>query len=142
MMNLKLIFKAFVATILDFIIIFLSMIMAVISLFCFIWFMGHDDKLRMLSLIKNDWTENQLPLTAGITALRSIIKNLNVSNYTVVNHRNIKLPYNCNIVKTWATIWPPTNDLILDMLLTHQLLTKKILTDLKILKDKKWQEIT
>jgi len=101
---------------------------------CYVWFLGKDNKLRLLCFLRNEWVENQMPLSSGIYSLRTIVKHLNVDDYKVIfGSRYIKGTYSGNVIKSWATNWPPSNTLTLDMLLTNRTLLHRILTDCGVL---------
>jgi hypothetical protein len=101
----------------------------------FIWFLGIDNKLRLTTFIQNEWIENQPPLTTGITTLRTIVKHLNISNYCMIKIADIKEPLSVAFAKkVWATPWPPSKNMILDMMLTYQPLARHVTNDCNLLK--------
>jgi len=101
---------------------------------CYIWFLGKDNKLRLLCFLRNEWVENQMPLSSGIGSLRTVVQNIEIDDYKVISgSRYIKGTYSGNVLKSWATRWPPSNRVTLDMLLTNRTLLHRILTDCGVL---------
>ena len=101
---------------------------------CYVWFLGNDEKLRLLCFLKNEWVENQLPLSSGMHTLRTVVKHLDIDDYKpIFGARYIKGTYSGDVIKSWATRWPPSKTLILDMLLTNRNLLHRILTDCGVL---------
>lgn len=94
---------------------------------CYVWFLGNDDNLRLCLFVKNEWVENRSPLMAGIGILRTIVNNMNVEKHKTVLVKSI-----LNEI-SWATKWPPTNKMILDMMLTYQPLAKSIVDGCKLI---------
>ena len=103
----------------------------------FIWFLGIDNKLRLSTFIQNEWIENQSPLITSVTTLRTIVKYLNIDKYCVVKITDIKEPLSSAFTKkAWATPWPPSKNMILDMMLTYQPLARYITNDCNLLTKK------
>ena len=103
----------------------------------FIWFLGIDNKLRLSTFVQNGWIENQPPLVTSITTLRTIVKHLDIDKYCVVKLSDIKEPLSSTFVKkAWATPWPPSKNMILDMMLTYQPLARYITNDCNLLTKK------
>lgn len=96
---------------------------------CFIWFLGKDDKLRLSILLKNEWIENQPPLLTSIATIRIIIKNLNIEKFKKIKPSLIKGPLSSNIENAWVTQWPPSNNLLLDLIFTNQLMANNLIND-------------
>ena len=97
---------------------------------CFLWFLGFDNILRLMCHVKDSCMENKPPLSSGINTLKFIVKNLNVENYkTILDSRYINGPYEGNVVKSWITNWPPSENMQLDMLMTNKTISEKILKD-------------
>jgi hypothetical protein len=105
---------------------------------CYIWFLGNDNKLRLLCFLKNEWVDNQMPLGCGLKTLRFLVRHLDIENYKAVRgHRSIKGTYTGTVEKSWLTKWEPKRTLLLDMLLTSRNMMNRILTDCGVLNDKK-----
>lgn len=103
---------------------------------CFIWFLGVDNRLRLLCYMRNSWVENKMPLSSGVHTLRLIVKNFEVSGYKVIiGSRYINGPYEGNVVKSWVSQWPPPSNMQLDILLTNRTIGQKILKDCGVLND-------
>ncbi len=101
---------------------------------CYVWFLGLDDRLRLLCFLRNEWVENLMPLSYGIRSLRTIVRNLNVDNYKVIfGLRYIKGMYPGEEVKSWATNWYPEKVFTLDLLLTNRVILHRVLTDCGVL---------
>jgi hypothetical protein len=97
---------------------------------CFLWFLGFDNRLRLLCYMKDEWIENKPPLSSGINTLRTIIKNIDEISYKVIKgSRYVSGPYEGNIIKSWVSSWPPSNNMKLDILLTNRTIGQKILSD-------------
>jgi len=99
---------------------------------CFMWFLGIDGRLRLLSVLKDSWNKNQAPLICGINTLRPIVKNINIENYKAVDILRIKGPIAAKVTKSWATKWPPSDELKKKMRSYSKSLTDKIIKDCKI----------
>lgn len=82
---------------------------------CFIWLLGADDRLRLLSYSDGEWLSNSPPLICGIDNLKSILKFKNIDDYSKADILNIKGPVAAKITKSWATKWSPSQDLINDL---------------------------
>ena len=93
---------------------------------CFIWLLGHDSRLRLLTCTDGEWIKNSPPLTSGIDTLRSIIRHKDVNDFDKVDILNIKGPVGAKITRSWATEWPPSEELINEMLDVSKELTTKI----------------
>lgn len=93
----------------------------------YIWFLGHDDRLRFSMFYNQKWIKNEPPLISGIDTLRPIIRNLNVKTYRQADILYIKGPVATNITKSWATTWPPSKELIAEMCNINQPLTDIVL---------------
>jgi hypothetical protein len=103
----------------------------------FIWFLGIDDKLRLSMFIQNEWIENQSPLITSITTLRTIVRHFDIDKYCVIKISDIKEPLSIAFAKkAWATPWPPSKNMILDMMLTYQPLARHITNDCNLLTKK------
>jgi len=104
---------------------------------CFMWFLGVDNRLRLVCYLRDAWVENKTPLSSGIHTLRHIVKNFDVSGYKVImGSRYISGPYEGNVVKSWASQWPPSSNMQLDILLTNRTIGQKILKDCGVLNDR------
>lgn len=102
---------------------------------CFLWFLGKDNKLRLLCYIKDEWIENKPPLSSGINTLKTIVNNLEIKKYKVIlGSNNISGPYEGNVIKTWVSPWPPEANMKLDILLTNRTIGQKILSDCGVIK--------
>lgn len=94
---------------------------------CFIWLIGRDDKLRLVTFAKNQWIENYPPLSCGMKTLRFIVKQLLVEQVRSIDHKNLQGPLACNLIKAWVSPIPVDKNIKLDMLLTNNVLANKIL---------------
>ena len=90
----------------------------------FVWFVGNDDRIRMLCYINHEW-ENRLPLSSNIETIRTIIKNLDINDYKVIDGIKIKKE---SVIKTIISTWPPSQNMKTDMILTNKI-GQKILSD-------------
>jgi hypothetical protein len=77
----------------------------------FIWFMGHDNKLRLLFNSSGQWQRNLPPLVSGINILRLIIKHLNNNHQGQADILHIQGPLAITLTKFWASNWPMENGL-------------------------------
>ena len=93
---------------------------------CFIWLLGLDKRLRLLSYANGVWIKNSPPLISGIDTLRSIIRHKDVNGFNRVDILNIKGPTSAKITKSWVTEWPPSDDLMMEMFNTSEELTVEI----------------
>ena len=93
---------------------------------CFLWLLGHDNRLRLLTYTDGRWIKNSPPLIAGIDTLLSIIKHKDVNGFEKVDILNIKGPVGAKITKSWATEWPPSEKLMNEMFNISQELTIQI----------------
>lgn len=101
---------------------------------CFLWFLGFDNRLRLVCYVRDSWMENKPPLSSDINTLRSIVKNLDIEGYKVImGSRYIKGPYAGEVVKSWAVKWPPPANMQLDILMTNKTIGEKILKDCGVL---------
>jgi len=78
---------------------------------CFVWFLGDDNRLRLLSYSNGLWQRNYPPLISGINTLRPIIRNFDVDSYRRADILRIQGPLAANMTKSWATVWPPCDEL-------------------------------
>lgn len=103
---------------------------------CFLWFLGFDDRLRLVCYVRDSWLENKPPLSSGVGALRTIVQNLDIEGYKVImGSRYIKGPYDGNVVKSWVVKWPPPSNMQLDILLTNRTIGEKILKDCGVINE-------
>lgn len=76
----------------------------------YIWTLDINNILR-LSVYSNDlFIENQPILNSGISNLKKIISLLDVDGFVEV--LSIVEPLGSEVMKSWATQWPPPNDLL------------------------------
>jgi len=87
---------------------------------CFLWLLGKDNRLRLLSYSNGKWQKNYPPLISGIDTLHPIIKYLNVNSYKKVDILRIKGPVASNMTRSWVTVWPPCKKLKQELLLTSK----------------------
>lgn len=92
---------------------------------CFIWFLGSDNRLRMVTLRKDEWIKNSPPLICGIDIIRPIIKNTSIEGERA-DVLNIKGPVPAKILCSWATKWPPNNNIFVEMLRKNKNLTNRV----------------
>jgi hypothetical protein len=76
---------------------------------CFIWFLGHDNRLRLVAAKDDQWMRNYPPLVSGIDTLRPIIKNIDVEDYRKADILRIIGPLAANMTHSWSTQWPPSD---------------------------------
>lgn len=93
---------------------------------CFIWFLGSDGRLRLLSYSDGTWQKNSPPLISGINTLRPIIKSFNIDSYEQADILRIQGPVAANMTKSWATTWPPCQGLKNKMILFNAELGNEI----------------
>lgn len=97
---------------------------------CFVWFLGCDDRLRLLSFSKDRWARNQPPLICGVETLKPIIRNIGVESYRQADILRLKGPLAANMTKSWATVWPPSDDLKESIMFFNEDLGAKIINSL------------
>lgn len=101
---------------------------------CLMGLLSKDDRFRVAHYSNNEWQENVSPLSLGIRTLKLIVSNLNVEDYKVLTSlRYINIPYEGSFNKAWLGIWPPSNNMKLDILLTNKEFGEKILKDSGVL---------
>lgn len=88
---------------------------------------GNDDVLRLACLVKNEWIENQPPLSCGLKSLKVMSNNLYIADYKQIQVTSISCPLNCFAVNAWATPLPINSKLKLELLLANKLLASDIL---------------
>ncbi len=98
----------------------------------FIWFLGYDQRLRLISFVKDTWLTPESPLSCGLPTLRVLMKNLEVMNYREIWNQHLQGPIEAKVIKSWTTIWPPSQEFINEMMSPNDLLTKQLLTDCHI----------
>lgn len=98
----------------------------------FIWLLGKDNRLRLLTYAKNEWIENYPPLSIGLKTLRTIVRNLKIKQNQAINTLDLKGPVAATILKGWVSNWPPDNKLKLEMLLVNKILTAAIIKDFNL----------
>jgi len=76
----------------------------------YIWFLGKDNVLRLCMYVNDILIENQPILNSGMSNLKKIISFLDVDGFVEVS--SIVEPLGSEIMKSWATQWPPSNDLL------------------------------
>ena len=97
----------------------------------FVLFIGEDEKIRLSCYIKGEWSENKLPLAAGIQTLRTLIDHKNIESCAIYNgNKYAEIPNEGKVIKVWISKTPIQEDIILDMLMTNKILSDKILKDL------------
>lgn len=99
---------------------------------CFIWLLGNDDRLRLITYYKDGWIENYPPLGCGMKTLRTIVKHIGIESDNIPNLKEIKGSTAANIIKAWSTPWPPSANIKLDLLLTNKILASKVFEDCKL----------
>lgn len=75
----------------------------------FIWAVGKDDKIRLLSFIDNV-CKNKSPLSSGLETLLYVINNMEDSELVQVSTSEISPPIKCNVLEAYSTVWPPEDD--------------------------------
>lgn len=90
----------------------------------YIWFLGIDNRLRFCSFHNGKWLKNEPPLISGIDTLRPVLKNLGIKGFRQADILHIKGPVAINITRSWATEWPPDQELISEMQRCNQMLAK------------------
>lgn len=96
---------------------------------CFIWFLGMDERLRLLSVTSDGWNVNRPPLSCGLNTLRPIIKyfNTTLDDYCQADILRVNGPVPAKIKKSWVTKWPPSKEF--KDILSQNAMGKKIITD-------------
>lgn len=77
---------------------------------CFVWSLGIDNRLRLLSYSNGAWQRNYPPLISGIDTLRPIIRSFNVNDYKPADILRIQGPLAANMTKSWVSVWPPSEE--------------------------------
>lgn len=98
----------------------------------FIWFLGKDERLRLLSITDDKWNVNQPPLMCGLDTLRPIIRNLNIDNYCRADILRVVGPDAAKITRSWATIWPSSDSFKNEILSFNHFLGSKIIKDCEV----------
>jgi hypothetical protein len=93
---------------------------------CFIWMLGNDDRLRLVSYSEKKWNRNQPPLISGVNTLRPILRNLDVEGFSKADIIQIKGPGAAKITKSWASEWPPSELFLNEMSKYNSKLSKEI----------------
>lgn len=75
----------------------------------FIWFIGKDDRIRLLSFV-DDECKNKNPLSSGVNTLMYIIENMSKEEVSLVPCDVVEPPVKSNIIEAFSTAWPPVND--------------------------------
>lgn len=92
---------------------------------CFIWFLGHDGRLRMVTLKRDEWIKNSPPLICGIDVLKPIIRATLLEGQRA-DILNVKGPVAANITCSWATKWPPQEKILNEMNAKNKGLAEKV----------------
>lgn len=71
-----------------------------------VWFLGKDDRLRLVISCDGKWIQNHPPMICGIETLHTIVNNLHVTELTEIPALNITGAITAEILKSWATPWP------------------------------------
>lgn len=77
----------------------------------FIWFLGSDNRLRLLSYSTGQWQRNLPPLISGINTLRLVIKHLNNNIQGQTDILRIQGPLAASLTKFWSSNWPMEDEL-------------------------------
>lgn len=95
---------------------------------CFIWFLGCDNRLRLVTSHNNHWIKNSAPLICGVDTLAPIVRTLNITDFVSSDILKIKGPIAAQMVKSWATKWPPSKEFLEAIKLydTHQNISELI----------------
>ena len=72
----------------------------------FVWFLGNDDRLRLVTSNNNVWIRNYSPMICGIDTLRPIVRSLSTDKLTLVPILKITGAVASRISKSWSTPWP------------------------------------
>jgi len=81
----------------------------------YVWFLGRDNRLRLSPFHNGEWMKNEPPLISGVDTLRPIVNRIGVKGYSQADILYIKGPIATNITRSWATEWPPSNELLDEM---------------------------
>lgn len=76
----------------------------------YIWMMDHNNRLRLCYYLNDILMENQPVLISGINNLKIIISNLDVDGFRMID--SIIEPLGKDKMKSWATTWPMSEDLL------------------------------
>lgn len=76
----------------------------------YIWMLDENNILRLCYYLNDILMENQPVLISGLKNLKIIMDNLDVDGFKILD--SITEPLGTNIMKSWATSWPLSKDLI------------------------------
>lgn len=72
----------------------------------FIWFLGNNDRLRLVTSCNGEWIQNYSPMICGIDTLRPIIRSLSSEKLIRVPILKVTGTVAAQISKSWSTPWP------------------------------------
>lgn len=72
----------------------------------FIWFLGQDDRLRLVTSCNGEWIRNYSPMICGVETLRPIVRSLSEEKLTRVPILRVAETVAAQISKSWSTPWP------------------------------------
>lgn len=77
----------------------------------YLWMLDENNILRLCMYVNDILMENQPVLNSGIRNLKIIIENSKIDSWTKVD--SVIEPLGTEEMKSWATSWPPQNDLLI-----------------------------
>lgn len=75
---------------------------------CFIWLLGEDDRLRLITNKDEVWTKNYPVMSCGIQTILPIVTLLNSTIRGRVDILNIRGPIAASLHSSWIVDWPPS----------------------------------
>ena len=75
---------------------------------CFTWFLGDDDRLRLLTHKDGAWTKNYPVMSCGIHSILPIVTLLNSTIRGRVDILNVRGPIAATLHSSWVVDWPPS----------------------------------
>jgi len=87
---------------------------------CFIWFLGEDNRLRLLTHKDGVWTKNYPVMSCGIHTILPVITLLNSTIRGRVDILNVRGPISSSLHSSWVVDWPPSE------MTLHQIKNTKI----------------
>lgn len=76
---------------------------------CFGWFLGKDDRLRLVTHKDGAWTKNYPVMSCGIQSILPIVTLLNSTIRGRVDILNVRGPISASIHSSWVIDWPPSD---------------------------------
>jgi hypothetical protein len=84
---------------------------------CVIWFIGDDDRLRVLVNKNKTWESNKFPLSSGLKIFKFIITNMKFNFKSFDSNFEFE---GLKLTKTWVSRWYPSSCLIEEMFAVNE----------------------